>query len=724
MPASDLDAAAREEPARVLLVDDEPTNLDLLRQALDGRGYRLLVATSGEDALKVARRARPALVLLDVVMPGIDGFETCRRLKADPQTKGAAVIFLSALAEAREKVRGLEAGAVDFVSKPFQPEEVLARVHTHLTVQRLQAQLESRNAELARELQVAQELLADARRRVEGALVGSSPAVRALRETIAQRAASPEPLLLTGPPGAGHEAVARAVHHESPRGRHAFIHVNCALLAPGQTLGLLAGPGGGASLSPLELAERGTLYLEEIHQLSPDLQAQLAERLEAASAARAEGALAVPDVRVIASTSVATPAESTLQRRLLAALELGMVRVPALAERPEDVPELARVLVGQLARRAGVVVERLSDESERRLRVYRWPGNLRELESVLERAVLSAREPVLEIDKALLDEGLPLGHYRLLTKIGEGGMGEVWRARHQLLARDCAIKLIRPERLGAGSRDPLLERFRREARAIARLSSPNTVRLYDFGTSESGSLYFVMELLRGLDLFDLVKRFGPLPPERVVSILRQACRSLAEAHAAGLLHRDVKPHNLFLCRLGLECDVVKMLDFGIVKSVRGEKDAQLTEEGMLSGTPAYMPPERALGDPGDARSDIYSLGCVAWWMLTGRTVFTGDPVAMVLDHVETAPKRPSQVSKQPLPEPLERLIMDCLEKAPQKRPATILDLWQRLGEVPLENPWTPERAESWWGLELPDLAEAASGEDASGDLLLDLDPVD
>jgi len=262
------------------------------------------------------------------------------------------------------------------------------------------------------------------------------------------------------------------------------------------------------------------------------------------------------------------------------------------------------------------------------------------------------------------------------------------------------------------------------SRAIARLSSPNTVRLYDFGTSESGSLYFVMELLRGLDLFDLVKRFGPLPPERVVSILRQACRSLAEAHAAGLLHRDVKPHNLFLCRLGLECDVVKMLDFGIVKSVRGEKDAQLTEEGMLSGTPAYMPPERALGDPGDARSDIYSLGCVAWWMLTGRTVFTGDPVAMVLDHVETAPKRPSQVSKQPVPEPLERLIMDCLEKAPQKRPATILDLWQRLGEVPLENPWTPERAESWWGLELPDLAEAASGEDASGDLLLDLDPVD
>ena len=517
MPTADLDAAAGEEPARVLLVDDEPANLDLLRQALDGRGYRLLVATSGEDALKVAHRSRPSLVLLDVVMPGIDGYETCRRLKADPETKGAAVIFLSALAEAREKVRGLEAGAVDFVTKPFQPEEVVARVHTHLTVQRLQAQLESRNAELARELQVAEELLADARRRVEGALLGSSPAVRALRETIAQRASSVEPLLLTGPPGAGQEAVARAVHHQSPRGRQAFIHVNCALLAPGQAQGLLGGAGGSdaagaaCTLGPLELAERGTLYLEEIHQLPPELQVRLAELLEAASRARAAGGAPVPEARVIASTSAPTSVESGLRPRLLAALEVGTLRVPSLAERAEDIPELARFFVGQHARRAGAVVERLSDESERRLRAYRWPGNLRELESVLERAVLSAREPVLEVDKALLDEGLPLGHYRLMTKLGEGGMGEVWRARHQLLARPCAVKLIRPDRLGASHRDAALERFRREARTIARLTSPNTVRLYDFGLSESGSLYFVMELLRGLDLFALVRDFGPAP---------------------------------------------------------------------------------------------------------------------------------------------------------------------------------------------------------------------
>ncbi len=727
MPNADFGIAAPEEPVRILLVDDEPANLDILRQALDGRGYRLLVATSGEDALKVAHRSRPSLVLLDVLMPGIDGYETCRRLKAAPETAGAAVIFLSALGEAREKVRGLEAGAVDFVTKPFQPEEVVARVHTHLTVQRLQAQLESRNAELARELQVAQELLADARRRVEGALVGSSPAVRALRETIAQRASSLEPLLLTGPPGAGQEAVARAVHHQSARGRHAFIHVNCALLAPGQAQGLLSAagaresPGAAAALSPLELAESGTLYFEEVHQLPPELQVRVAELLEAASQARAGGKALVPDVRVIASTSAPTSVESGLRPRLLAALEAGTVRVPALAERAEDVPELARFFVGQHARSAGAVVERVSDESERRLRAYRWPGNLRELESVLERAVTSAREPVLEIDKALLDEGLPLGHYRLLDKLGEGGMGEVWRARHQLLARPCAVKLIRPDRLGAGHRDTALERFRLEARTIARLSSPNTVRLYDFGLSEAGSLYFVMELLRGLDLFALVKGFGPLPPERVVFVLRQACRSLAEAHEAGLLHRDVKPHNLFLCRLGLDCDVVKVLDFGLVKSLE-EKDAQITAEGAFTGTPAYMPPERATGGAGDARSDIYALGCVAWWMLTGRTVFSGDPMALILHHVRTAPERPSKASGQPVPERLEQIVMDCLEKAPGKRPATALELWRRLGEVPLESPWTPERAESWWRENLPDLAGAGPGDDPSGEL--SLDPID
>jgi len=391
--------------------------------------------------------------------------------------------------------------------------------------------------------------------------------------------------------------------------------------------------------------------------------------------------------------------------------------VPSLAERSEDVPELALFFVRQHARRIGAVVETISEESMKRLRKYRWPGDVDELQSLLERAVTSAREPVLEIDPALLDEGLPLGHYRLMEILGEGGMGEVWRARHQLLARPCAVKLIRPELLGETNQEAAIKRFCLEARTIARLSSPNTVRLYDFGVSETGSCYFVMELLDGMDLASLVQRFGPLPPERVVALLRQACRSLGEAHTAGLLHRDIKPHNLFLCRLGLDFDVVKVLDFGLVKSLR-EGEANLTAAGSLIGTPAYMPPERAVGAAVDERSDLYALGCVAYWMLTGQTVFAGEPMAMMIHHARTAPKPPSEVLGRPVPERLEQIVLACLEKEPENRPPSAIDLWNQLGEVTLATPWTPERAESWWLEHLPALSRPEPGDDSSGELTL------
>src|SRR3954463_3312314 len=261
-----IPAAPADDADRVLLVDDDLTNLDVLRHTLDGRGYRLFVTRSGESAIDVARKVQPLLILLDVVMPGIDGYETCRRLKADPNTREAAVIFLSSLDETKDKVRGLEVGAVDFVSKPFQRDEVVARVNTQITLQRLRRQLESRNAELTRELAVAQEFLTDARRRVEGPLLGDSPAIRALRESIARYAADADVLLLTGPQGAGHEAAARTIHHASSRSHHAFIHVNCALVPPGQDPGIwipplaAAEPGAGSRLSLLELATSGTLY--------------------------------------------------------------------------------------------------------------------------------------------------------------------------------------------------------------------------------------------------------------------------------------------------------------------------------------------------------------------------------------------------------------------------------------------------------------------------------
>ena len=205
----------------------------------------------------------------------------------------------------------------------------------------------------------------------------------------------------------------------------------------------------------------------------------------------------------------------------------------------------------------------------RRLEVYAWPGNIRELRTVLERAVLLSRSTVVEIDEELLDEGFAVGSYRLVSLLGSGGMGEVWLAKHRLLARPAAVKLIRHDVTSGAAREQLVRRFQREAQVTASLRSPHTVQLYDFGVNDGGSFYYVMEFLDGLDLHRIVTRFGPQPAERVVMFLRQACRSLAEAHEHGLVHRDIKPANLFVTRLGTEYDHLKVLDFGVVKESPG-----------------------------------------------------------------------------------------------------------------------------------------------------------
>jgi eukaryotic-like serine/threonine-protein kinase len=713
--------------ARILIVDDTPTNIQMLMAILREQGYQLSAATNGRQAIDVIERVRPDLVLMDVVMPEMDGYDACRRIKASARWRDLPIIFLTAKTDTADIVRGFDVGAVDYVGKPFNSHELLARVSTHLTLQRLRREMEDRNAELARELEVAQEMLTDARRRVDGTLLGDSPAIRALRESIGRVAADVEPVLLTGAPGPGREATARGIHHASPRSRQAFIHVNAALLPPGES-GILNpranaaeraadGLSGEAGPRPslLDLSAGGTLYIEEVQRLPTEVQEGLATVLEAAQASRERGDAADPDVRVIASTSAPLSAASGFHPPLLAQLERRQLRVPSLAERSDDVPELALFFVRQHARRIGAVVETIGADSIKRLRKYRWPGDLGELQNLMERAVMSAREPVLEIDATQLDEGVPLGLYRLMEKLGEGGMGEVWRARHQLLARPCAVKVIRPERLGESNREKTIERFRLEAKTIARLSSPNTVRLFDFGVTDIGSFYFVMELLEGLDLASLVQRFGPLPAERVIAVLRQACRSLGEAHAAGLLHRDIKPHNLFLCRLGLDFDVVKVLDFGLVKSLR-EANANLTADGIINGTPAYMPPERVQGGDADERSDIYALGCVAYWMLTGQTVFAGDPMAMMLHHVRTAPQPPSKVASGPVPKRLEEIVLACLEKTPTLRPPSAMNLWHQLGEVSVTTPWTAERAERWWREQLPAHAGPPPGGDTTGEL--------
>ncbi len=199
-----------------------------------------------------------------------------------------------------------------------------------------------------------------------------------------------------------------------------------------------------------------------------------------------------------------------------------------------------------------------------------------------------------------------LGSYRLEALLGRGGMGEVWRASHRTLARPAAIKLIRPESLG-DNRSIASARFEREAQAIASLQSPNTVALYDFGSTQDGTLFYVMELLDGVDLEELVQQHGPLPPERVTYILRQACASLAEAHARAIIHRDIKPANIYLCRRALEHDVVKILDFGLVRRLASDPagaHARVTHPDLVAGTPAYLPPEITMGGVVDGRADL------------------------------------------------------------------------------------------------------------------------
>jgi serine/threonine-protein kinase len=308
-------------------------------------------------------------------------------------------------------------------------------------------------------------------------------------------------------------------------------------------------------------------------------------------------------------------------------------------------------------------------------------------------------------------EAHELGQYTLEERLGSGGMGEVWRARHRLLMRPAAVKIIRLEPLASGRSDPavLLRRFEREAHATAALRSPHTVALYDYGETEDGTLYYVMELLVGMDLDTLVERFGPVPAERAIHILKQACHSLDEAHRNGLTHRDIKPANIFVSHDGTELDFVKVLDFGLVRLHHDRPDAdpiKLTAQNAVSGTPAFMAPEIVGGDESyDHRVDLYAIGCVGYWLITGKLVFEGDnAMKVMLDHLRTPPPRPQTRTELPIPPELEQIILDCLEKSPAQRPASAAELARRLAAVPMPEAWTAERAERWWSTHSPEHA--------------------
>ncbi len=316
-----------------------------------------------------------------------------------------------------------------------------------------------------------------------------------------------------------------------------------------------------------------------------------------------------------------------------------------------------------------------------------------------------------------------LGSYRLVGRLGIGGMGEVWRAEHRLLAREAAVKLVRADALADPRYAPRIrERFRREAQTLASMRSRHTIALYDYGVTEDGTFFYVMELLDGVDLDNLVRHFGAQPSARVILLLAQAAQSLAEAHEAGLLHRDIKPANIFLCRAADEVDVIKVLDFGIVHTLNEPladaielvqlpapsevvtPSGRLTVAGSLVGTPGYIAPEQAIGTTVDARADLYALGCVAWWLLTGDEVYPRtDEDEAIRSHAEqpVPPLRPRV--REWLPEGLEHLVLSLLAKDPRDRPADARALIAALRaiEIPVEYAWTEARAQAWWSTHKP-----------------------
>lgn len=317
-----------------------------------------------------------------------------------------------------------------------------------------------------------------------------------------------------------------------------------------------------------------------------------------------------------------------------------------------------------------------------------------------------------------VSEARELGNYRLEEMLGEGGMGQVWRGSHRMLQRTAAIKLIRRRSNGEdtdGSNLKMLQRFEREAQATALLQSVHTVQVFDFGRTHDDSFYYVMEMLDGIDLETLVARFGPITPRRTVYLLKQACHSLGDAHRNGLIHRDVKPSNIFLCRLGPDFDFIKVLDFGLVKQLEAESITknQLTIDGVVTGTPAYMAPEVALGDHDvGPHTDIYMLGCVGYWLLTGEMVFEGNsPLAIISQHIETRPIPVSTRSELWVPKELDQLILDCLEKAPDDRPQSIAEVSKRLDAVTFDSPWNQNLAADWWRMHHP--TEVSTGHTTS-----------
>jgi serine/threonine-protein kinase len=341
-----------------------------------------------------------------------------------------------------------------------------------------------------------------------------------------------------------------------------------------------------------------------------------------------------------------------------------------------------------------------------------WPFLLTWSAVMLSIGVVTATNASIQITalRREASEARRLGQYQLKQRLGAGGMGEVYLAEHRLLKRPCAVKLIHPESAGDAA---MLRRFEREVRATAQLTHPNTVEIYDYGHAEDGTFYYVMEFLPGLDLDDLVTRYGPVPPARAIHFLRQLCGALQEAHAAGLVHRDIKPSNVLVCRHGGLHDVAKLLDFGLVRAAGGGDDdpTRLTARGTVLGTPAYMAPEQARrAEAADARSDLYSLGALGYFLLAGRPPFRGGTaLEVMLAHVQEPVPTLANA-----PADLEAVLRRCLAKAPADRFSDAGSLDEALAGCTCAGEWTEARARAWWQEHRPPSAGALDSASREG----------
>jgi serine/threonine-protein kinase len=312
-----------------------------------------------------------------------------------------------------------------------------------------------------------------------------------------------------------------------------------------------------------------------------------------------------------------------------------------------------------------------------------------------------------------------LGQYTLEEKLGEGGMGTVYRARHAMLRRPTALKMLKAEALS----DENLVRFEREVQLTAQLSHPSIIEIYDYGRTPEGIFYYVMEFLSGLTLAKLIDLESTVPAPRVIYILKHVCSALEQAHAIGLVHRDIKPLNIMLCRQGVLTDVVKVLDFGLVKDVSTPEELQVTSPEVVGGTPPYIAPER-LKDPQnvDPKSDLFSVGGIAYNLLTGQPIFEGSTAMEICYKVlREDPRPPSEVLGEPIPSKLEALVMQCLSRDPETRPASAGAIVGMLESMPEAWQWGRVEARAWWEANGPKIGvEGASAPAAEEDDTLEV----